>query len=113
MRFGAQQQSESSEESSGEISILSEIAEATNPSQEFESEEGVAIAVSEPSSPHGIPFIRLGPVYDQENIVAEVNIEEDFGIIHSTHQRFKAIEDDFKLAVGDDSGCQLIVDDND
>ena len=30
----------------------------------------------------------------------------------STHQRFKDIEDDFKLVVGDDSGCQLIVDDN-
>jgi len=52
-------------------------------------------SISEPFSPQGIPFIRLGEVYDQEGIVEEVKIEKDDCKIEATyHQRFKDIEDD-------------------
>ena len=69
-------------------------------------------SISEPFSPQGIPFIRLGEVYDQEGIVEEVKIEKDDCKIEATyHQRFKDIEDDVQLALADDSGCQLILGD--
>ena len=55
----------------------------------------------------------MGKVYDQEDIVAEVNIEKDDSKIEATHQRFKDIEDQVKLAIADDYGCQLILGDED
>jgi len=51
-------------------------------------------SISEPFSPQGIPFIRLGEVYDQEGIVEEVKIEKDDCKIEATDQRFKDIEDE-------------------
>ena len=49
MKFGDQQQSEDSEESNQEMVLLSLIAEATDPNQEFDTEQIAAIAVPEPS----------------------------------------------------------------
>ena len=68
-------------------------------------------SISEPFSPQGIPFIRLGEVYDQEGIVEEFKIEKDDCKIEATDQRFKDIEDEVQLAIADESGCQLIIDD--
>ena len=51
-------------------------------------------SISEASSPHGIPFIRLGEVYDKEDIVEEVKIEKDDRKIEATDQHFKDLENE-------------------
>ena len=83
------------EESSQEIAQLSEIAEATDPVQEFDSEQRAESADPEPSSSHGITRIRLGPVHDQEDIVAEEDVEEGTDNAEASNKRYDDIMDDY------------------